>query len=168
MKLNSVGNTAALNAMKTINTLILLGVVAIVASCDSPQSMASVTQESSDLPKNTVPVTYEWIRDLITVTQKTMLDARKQPGKNYFIGWKNDDDVVTEIILFRDHPQPEPEVIVQDYAVLKKAIRQLPSGSFVSYTFSDFRKDLLNYQQIKELHDLCAKNGMHFLLHMGG
>lgn len=75
MKLNSVGNTAALNAMKTINTLILLGVVVIVASCDSPQSMASVTQESSDLPKNTVLVTYEWIRDLITVTQKTMLDA---------------------------------------------------------------------------------------------
>ncbi len=117
---------SALNVMKAISTLILLGVVAIVASCDSPQSMASVTQESSDLPKNTVPVTYEWIRDLITVTQKTMLDARKQPGKNYFIGWKNDDDVLTEIILFRDHPQPEPEVIVQDYAGLKKAIRHSP------------------------------------------
>ena len=154
--------------MKIINTLILFGVVVIVASCDSPQSMASVTQETSDLPKNTVPVTHEWIRDLITVTEETMLDARKQPGKYYFIGWKNDGDVVTEIILFRDHPQPEPEVIVQDYTGLKKAIRQLPFGSFVSYTFSDFRKDLLNYQQIKELHDLCAKNGMHFLLHMGG
>jgi len=142
--------------MKTINTLILLGVVAIVASCDSSQSMATVT--------------HEWIRDLITMTEKTMLDARKQPGKKYFIGWKNNDDVVTEIILFRDHPQPEPEpeVIVQDYTGLKKAIRQLPSRSFVSYTFSDFRKDLLNYQQIKELHDLCAKNGMRFLLHMGG
>jgi len=119
-------------------------------------------------PQKHGPVTHEWIRDLITVTQKTMLDARKQPGKNYFIGWKNNDDVITEIILFRDHPQPEPEVIVQDYAGLKKAIRQLPSGSFVSYTFSDFRKDLLNYQQIKELHDLCAKNGVYFLLHMGG
>ena len=148
--------------------MILLGVVAIVASCDSPQSTASVTQEPSDPPKNTVPVTDEWIRDLITVTQKTMLDARKQPRRNYFIGWKNDDDVVTEIILFRDHPQPEPEVIMQEYAGLKKAIRQLPFGSFVSYTFSDFRKDLLNYQQIKELHDLCAKNGIYFLLHMGG
>jgi len=134
--------------MKAISTLILLGVVAIVASCDSPQNMASVTQEPSDLPKNTVPVTHEWIQDLITLTQKMMLDASKQPGKNYFIGWRNDDDVVTEIILFRDHPQPEPEIIVQEYAGLKKAIRQLPSGSFVSYTFSDFRKDLLNYQQI--------------------
>jgi len=135
--------------------LILFGVVTTVVSCDSR--------------KSTAPVTDEWINELFEATQNTTLVSCKQPDANcYFIGWKNDGDVITEIILFRDHPQSKPEVIMQDYVGLKKAIPQLPSGSFISYTISDFRKDLLNFQQIKELHDLCAKNEIHFLLYEGG
>ena len=129
--------------------------VTIIVSCGTPERTATVTDE--------------WIDELIATTQKTMPGSYEQPDMNrYSIGWKNDGDVVTEIILFRDRPQPEPEVVVHDYVGLKKALRQLPPGSFVSYTFSDFRKDLLDFQQIKELHDLCAKNAVRFLLYEGG
>ncbi len=94
-----------------------------------------------------------------------LIKARR-PGKHFMIGWKTKDGTVTQILLIPDKELPTRST--KDFSGLKGAIAKLPKGSQVSYTFSDFRPDLLTHKQIIELRDLCKKSGMVFSLHKGG
>ena len=127
---------------------------------------ALVVATSCAKPPAAAPVTQGWIDNLIDQSSATVSRARQAPQRSYSIEWQHDAGSVTTIALRKT--SPEAEVAIRNYVHLTEAIPELPDGSFVSYTFSDDGPDLLDYQQIRELHDLCRKNGITFLLHEGG
>ena len=104
------------------------------------------------------------IEALIVDTQR--LIKAKPPSKDFMIGWKTKDGIVTQILLIPKKPLPERTV--KGFVGLKGEITRLPKGASVSYIFSDFRPDLLNHTQIIELSVLCKKNAVAFYLHEGG
>ena len=151
--------------MKYLTTLCVVSIALLycpfaAGQADSPSENVAATV--GDGPN--AAALQRQIETLIGETQR-LIEA-KPPSKDFMIGWRTKDGVVTHILLIPNKPLSERTV--EGFAGLKAEVTKLPKGASVSYVFSDFRPDLLTHKQIIELSSLCKKNEVPFYLHAGG
>ena len=151
--------------MRVLTTLGIISIALLncpiaIGQGDSPSENAAATP--GDGPN--AAALQQQINALIVETQR-LINA-KPPSKDFMIGWRTKDGVVTQILLIPNKPLSERTV--EGFDGLKAEVTKLPKGASVSYVFSDFRPDLLTHKQIIELSSLCKKNEVPFYLHAGG